>query len=200
MPADPQPGLDYREEYYAGEAEDAATVLSLDEQAEVPAGHYDDALMTSNVNPLEPKVQEYKFYARASGRCSRSDLAGHRQRGARQVHALRMRRRGLPDGSPRRRPSGRVFIAFSCSRDNLGDGLSMRILIVEDEPKMAGLIRRGLEREGMAADVAGNGEDALWRAQATEYDAIVLDVMLPGDRRVRGLPHACARRGSGRRS
>ena len=56
----------------------------------------------------------------------------------------------------------------------------MRILIVEDEPKMAGLIHRGLEREGMAADVAGNGEDALWRAQATEYDAIVLDVMLPG--------------------
>ena len=56
----------------------------------------------------------------------------------------------------------------------------MRILIVEDETKMAGLIHRGLEREGMAADVAGNGEDALWRAQATEYDAIVLDVMLPG--------------------
>jgi two-component system, OmpR family, response regulator len=56
----------------------------------------------------------------------------------------------------------------------------MRVLIVEDEPKMAGLIHRGLEREGMAADVAGNGEDALWRAQATEYDAIVLDVMLPG--------------------
>jgi two-component system OmpR family response regulator len=56
----------------------------------------------------------------------------------------------------------------------------MRILIVEDEPKMAGLIHRGLEREGMAADVAANGEDALWRAQATEYDAIVLDVMLPG--------------------
>jgi two-component system, OmpR family, response regulator len=56
----------------------------------------------------------------------------------------------------------------------------MRILIVEDEPKMAGLIHRGLEREGMAADVADNGEDALWRAQATEYDAIVLDVMLPG--------------------
>ena len=55
----------------------------------------------------------------------------------------------------------------------------MRVLIVEDEPKMARLIHRGLEREGMAADVAGNGEDALWRAQATEYDAIVLDVMLP---------------------
>ena len=55
----------------------------------------------------------------------------------------------------------------------------MRVLIVEDEPKMAGLIHRGLEREGIAADVASNGEDALWRAQATEYDAIVLDVMLP---------------------
>jgi two-component system, OmpR family, response regulator len=56
----------------------------------------------------------------------------------------------------------------------------MRVLIVEDEAKMAGLIRRGLEREGMSADIAERGEDALWRAEATEYDAIVLDVMLPG--------------------
>jgi two-component system OmpR family response regulator len=56
----------------------------------------------------------------------------------------------------------------------------MRVLIVEDHVKMAGLIRRGLQREGMATDVVTNGEDALWRAQATEYDAIVLDVMLPG--------------------
>jgi two-component system OmpR family response regulator len=56
----------------------------------------------------------------------------------------------------------------------------MRVLIVEDEVKMASLIRRGLRKEGMAADVAIKGEDALWMAQATEYDAIVLDVMLPG--------------------
>lgn len=56
----------------------------------------------------------------------------------------------------------------------------MRILIVEDEAKMASLIRRGLAKEGMAADVAGSGEDALWMAEATDYDAIVLDVMLPG--------------------
>ena len=56
----------------------------------------------------------------------------------------------------------------------------MRVLIVEDEPKMAALIRRGLTREGMAADVAATGEDAVPRAQATEYDAIILDLMLPG--------------------
>src|SRR5258705_4201928 len=56
----------------------------------------------------------------------------------------------------------------------------MRVLIVEDEAKMAGLIRRGLRQEGMAADVAVKGEDALWMAGSTEYDAIVLDVMLPG--------------------
>ena len=56
----------------------------------------------------------------------------------------------------------------------------MRVLIVEDHVKMAGLIRRGLRKEGMAVDVAGNGEDALGRAEATEYDAIILDVMLPG--------------------
>jgi two-component system OmpR family response regulator len=56
----------------------------------------------------------------------------------------------------------------------------MRILIVEDEEKMAGLIRRGLREEGMAVDVAGRGEDALWMAGSTEFDAIVLDLMLPG--------------------
>jgi two-component system OmpR family response regulator len=56
----------------------------------------------------------------------------------------------------------------------------MRVLIVEDEVKMAGLIRRGMREEGLAADVAIKGEDALWMAAATQYDAIVLDVMLPG--------------------
>ena len=56
----------------------------------------------------------------------------------------------------------------------------MRVLIVEDEPRMAELIRHGLVREGLAADVADTGEDALWMAQAHHYDAVVLDVMLPG--------------------
>jgi two-component system OmpR family response regulator len=56
----------------------------------------------------------------------------------------------------------------------------MRVLVVEDEVKMAGLIRRGLREEGLAADVAITGEDALWMAQAAAYDAVVLDVMLPG--------------------
>ena len=56
----------------------------------------------------------------------------------------------------------------------------MRALVVEDEIKMAALIRRGLVEEGYAADVARTGEEALWMARATPYDAIVLDVMLPG--------------------
>ncbi len=56
----------------------------------------------------------------------------------------------------------------------------MRLLIVEDEPKLASLLARGLGEEGHAADVASRGEDALWMAQAAPYDAILLDVMLPG--------------------
>jgi two-component system OmpR family response regulator len=56
----------------------------------------------------------------------------------------------------------------------------VRALIVEDETKMAALLRRGLVEEGYAADIARTGEDALWMARATPYDAIVLDVMLPG--------------------
>jgi two-component system, OmpR family, response regulator len=56
----------------------------------------------------------------------------------------------------------------------------MRVLVVEDEVKMASLVQRGLAEEGHAADVARSGGDAVWMAQAIEYDAIVLDLMLPG--------------------
>jgi two-component system, OmpR family, response regulator len=55
----------------------------------------------------------------------------------------------------------------------------MRVLVVEDEIKMAGLLKRALEEEGYAVDVAGRGEDALWFGRENPYDAIVLDVMLP---------------------
>src|SRR5207253_338984 len=51
---------------------------------------------------------------------------------------------------------------------------------VEDDPKMAALVRRSLTENGTATDVAPHGEDALWMARAHAYDAIVLDVMLPG--------------------
>jgi hypothetical protein len=76
MPADPQPGLAYRQEHYEGEAEDRAEVLSLDEQVEVPAGHYTGALMTRDENPLEPKVSEHKFYARGIGPVLTLDVSG----------------------------------------------------------------------------------------------------------------------------
>jgi two-component system OmpR family response regulator len=56
----------------------------------------------------------------------------------------------------------------------------VRLLVVEDEPKLAGLLSRGLREEGHAADLAADGEDAVWMARASPYDAIVLDVMLPG--------------------
>jgi two-component system OmpR family response regulator len=56
----------------------------------------------------------------------------------------------------------------------------MRVLVVEDERKLGELLRRGLGEEGYAADLADRGEEALWMVKAVEYDAIVLDVMLPG--------------------
>jgi two-component system OmpR family response regulator len=56
----------------------------------------------------------------------------------------------------------------------------VRVLVVEDEPKMAQLLKRGLTEEGHATDVATNGEQALWMAGAVPYDAVVLDVTLPG--------------------
>jgi two-component system OmpR family response regulator len=56
----------------------------------------------------------------------------------------------------------------------------MRVLVVEDVGKLADLLRRRLRREGMGVDVVGDGKEALVRATATEYDLILLDVMLPG--------------------
>ena len=56
----------------------------------------------------------------------------------------------------------------------------MRVLLVEDEIKMARAVRRGLEQEGYAVDVAPDGEEAVFQAAENEYDAVVLDVMLPG--------------------
>ena len=56
----------------------------------------------------------------------------------------------------------------------------VRLLVVEDEVKMANLLMRGLREEGHAVDLADRGEEALWMARAVPYDAIVLDVMLPG--------------------
>src|SRR3989440_10174900 len=55
----------------------------------------------------------------------------------------------------------------------------VRILVVEDEPKMADLIKRGLEHEGYAVDLARDGDEALWAAREFAFDAIVLDAMIP---------------------
>ena len=69
MPADPQPGMEYRQEYLQGEAEDEGAVVTVgDERVEVPFGYFDrDLLMTRDLVPLEPKVQELKLYAPGIG-------------------------------------------------------------------------------------------------------------------------------------
>jgi hypothetical protein len=67
MPASPEVGMTYRQEYYAGEAEDNGEVLDLDQRAGVPAGEYDNLVKTADTTPLEPDVLEHKFYARDVG-------------------------------------------------------------------------------------------------------------------------------------
>ncbi|NQX24352.1 response regulator transcription factor [Curtobacterium sp. VKM Ac-2852] len=56
----------------------------------------------------------------------------------------------------------------------------MRVLVVDDEVRLADGVRRGLEAEGWAVDVANDGVDGLWHAREFRYDAIVLDLMMPG--------------------
>jgi hypothetical protein len=67
MPANPRDGMAYRQEYYEGEAEDRAEVLSTDEKVEVPFGYFEGALLTKDLVSLEPRVSEYKLYAREVG-------------------------------------------------------------------------------------------------------------------------------------
>ena len=67
LPGKPKAGLSYRQEYYKGEAEDAADVLSVDAQARVPVGSFQQLLQTKEYTPLEPNVVEHKFYAKRVG-------------------------------------------------------------------------------------------------------------------------------------
>src|SRR5262249_39188439 len=92
--------------------------------------------------------------------------------------------RGEDDGGTATRHAGGQPRAPARSHNSLTNcwnyQRAMRVLIVEDEPKMAALIRRGLRAEGVNADVVGRGEEAVVQGGASPYDAIVLDVMLPG--------------------
>jgi hypothetical protein len=90
MPASPAPGLEYRQEYREGKAEDRARVLSIDDQVESPVGHFHDAVLTKEFTPLEPNDLEYKLYAKgvglvmaigASGDLARETLVSYRKGG-----------------------------------------------------------------------------------------------------------------------
>lgn len=76
VPAEPRPGLAYRQEYYEGVAEDRAEVLSVEEQVEVPFGHFTGVLLTKDLVPSEPRVLEYKLYARGVGPALTLDVSG----------------------------------------------------------------------------------------------------------------------------
>ena len=76
----------------------------------------------------------------------------------------------------------------------------MRLLVVEDDTQLASALERGLEDEGYAVDVALDGTEGEWLAQENEYDAMVLDVMLPGLVGRRAVRPAPARPATGRRS
>lgn len=76
LPAEPADGMAYRQEFYAGEAEDNGEVVAVGEQVDVPAGAFDDAIMTRDTNALEPDVLEYKWYARDVGPALAIGVAG----------------------------------------------------------------------------------------------------------------------------
>jgi hypothetical protein len=76
LPADPEVGMKYRQEYYEGEAEDAGEVLSLGERVRVPFGAFEDVLQTKDTTPLEPNLVEHKFYAKGVGPVLATTVSG----------------------------------------------------------------------------------------------------------------------------
>jgi hypothetical protein len=76
VPANPEAGMTYRQEYYVGEAEDNGEVLALNEHVDVPSGSYDGCLQTADTTPLEPNVLEHKYYARGVGPVLTIDVGG----------------------------------------------------------------------------------------------------------------------------
>jgi hypothetical protein len=101
MPASPRVGMSYRQEYYKGHAEDRAKILSLGEQAEVPFGQFDRVLITKEWNPLEPKLLEYKLYARGVGPVLALTISG----GSDREELVRFRRPGARHSRPTRSPN-----------------------------------------------------------------------------------------------
>jgi hypothetical protein len=80
MLAHPTPGQTYREEYYVGRAEDRSRVLALDQQAEVPFGHFRNVILTEDYTPVEPNVLELKFYAPGIGQVLAQTVSGGSER------------------------------------------------------------------------------------------------------------------------
>ncbi len=76
MPADAAVGMTYRQEFYEGEAEDNGEVLAVDQQIEVPMGHFDDVVVTADTIALEPDVLEFKLYAPGVGLVAALGISG----------------------------------------------------------------------------------------------------------------------------
>ncbi|CAN5534853.1 hypothetical protein BH10ACT11_BH10ACT11_12280 [soil metagenome] len=80
MPGSPTQGQTYRQEYYPGQARDGAEVLGTAQKADAPAGHYEDVVITGETTPLEPKIEELKFYARGVGNVRAISVSGESDR------------------------------------------------------------------------------------------------------------------------
>lgn len=98
MPAEPLIGVEYRQEYYAGEAEDMASVLSIGSSATVPYGTFDNVLVTKEWSPLEPDVVEHKTYAPGVGLIRAESVAGEQE----QLELIDIRNvvQATPNASP----------------------------------------------------------------------------------------------------
>jgi hypothetical protein len=98
MPAEPRIGVEYRQEYYAGEAEDMASVLSIGDSVTVPYGTFDKVLVTKEWSPLEPEVVEHKSYAPGIGLILEESVSGEQER--LELVEIRTERQATPVASP----------------------------------------------------------------------------------------------------
>jgi hypothetical protein len=95
LPAEPQVGQKYRQEYKKGEAEDNGEVLATDHQVQVKAGRYKNALVTMDTSAVEPDAVEYKFYATGVGPVLSQDISG----GTAREELVKVGKAGAKDGT-----------------------------------------------------------------------------------------------------
>ena len=183
MPADPTVGDAYRQEYYAGEAEDMGEILDVGISYSIGLGDYDDVVVTEDWNPLEPDVIEHKWYARDIGMIAEADVAGGDER-AELVEFT-------PEAEPPTWPFRTESAATAHHRDEIESQIEEKLMKRSTTIAAAATVALGgVAAAGLTVANAASGDDG------PEDDGA--DTAITGEAMQRASEVALARTGGGR--